>query len=112
MSRKIFRPPHTPPTVMPGAGPASTPFLLAGSKDVDAVAEPRHDDGHRRYVIPFAARYQPTGMAGAAASAADAAGQLHFPAPASTSQIHCALPLVPRVAHSAGYSLFSFTRAS
>jgi hypothetical protein len=44
---------------MPGAGPASTSFPFVRSKDVDAVAEPRHDDGHRQYVIPFAAWYDP-----------------------------------------------------
>src|SRR5271165_3889076 len=34
-----------PEPVMPGAGPASTSFPPIYSKDLDAVAKPRHDDG-------------------------------------------------------------------
>src|SRR5271165_7193248 len=49
MSRKIFRPPHTPPTVMPGAGPASTPFLLAGSKSSRETPRGAPLSHHRAY---------------------------------------------------------------
>src|SRR5271166_4733876 len=69
---------------MPGVGPASTSFPVVCCTDMDAVAEPRHDDGHRQYVIPFAAWYQPTGTTGAVTAAADAAGQPPLPCPSFT----------------------------